>query len=212
MNYEMNGEPPRANACVAIIMAAGYSRRFGLQDKRSAPSTGEQTLLAATLARAQQAFALLRVVLREDDDPHALGLAATTPIIRASRAERGLGASIGDGIAVLGRDSELADVAAAAVLLGDMPAISPATLRRLQDHADAATILRPSHAGRPGHPVLFGRELWPELASLDGDQGAREVIRRHRDRYREIAVEDGGVCRDIDTPAELEGFMVQARR
>lgn len=208
----MNCEPPRANPCVAIIMAAGYSRRFGDQDKRRVALTGEQTLLAATLARAQQAFALLRVVLREDDDPHALGLAATTPIIRAPRAERGLGASLGDAVAALRRDLDLSDAAAAAVLLGDMPAISPATLRRLRDHAGPSTILRPSHAGRPGHPVIFGRNFWPELEALDGDAGGREIIRRHRHCYREIAVEDGGICRDIDTPAELEGFMGQDRR
>nr|WP_163504030.1 nucleotidyltransferase family protein [Halomonas socia] len=199
----MNYEPP---PCVAIIMAAGYSRRFGAQDKRCAQLTGEQTLLTATLARAQQAFALLRVVLREDDDPHALGLPATTPIIRAPRAERGLGASIGDAMAAVSRDPSLANVAAAVILLGDMPAISPATLRRLQGHADASTILRPCHAGQPGHPVIFGRSFWPELERLDGDAGGQAIIRRHRDRYREIAVEDGGVCRDIDTPGALGSF------
>ncbi|PAU76829.1 nucleotidyltransferase family protein [Halomonas salipaludis] len=208
----MNCEPPRANACVAIIMAAGYSRRFGAQDKRSAPLTGEQTLLAATLARAQQAFALLRVVLREDDDPHALGLAATTPIIRAPRAGCGLGASLGDAVAALNGDRELDGVVAAAVLLGDMPAISPATLRQLQGQADASTILRPSHAGRPGHPVLFGREVWPELEALYGDQGAREIIHRHPGRYRKIAVSDAGVGRDIDTPTELQGWIEEDRR
>ncbi|WP_318153431.1 nucleotidyltransferase family protein [Halomonas sp. ML-15] len=197
---------------MAILMAAGYSRRFGAQDKRRAQLTDEQTLLAATLARAQQAFPLMRVVLREDDDPQALGLAMTTPIIRAPRAARGLGASIGDAIATVSRDPDLAEVAAAAVLLGDMPAISLATLRRLQGLADASTILRPRHAGRPGHPVLFGRELWRELALLDGDQGAREIIRQHPARYREIAVADGGIHCDIDTPAELQGVMPQDRR
>ncbi|SDK97395.1 molybdenum cofactor cytidylyltransferase [Franzmannia pantelleriensis] len=208
----MNSKPPPSTPCVAIIMAAGYSRRFGAQDKRRAQLTGEHTLLAATLGNAQRAFPLLRVVLREDDDPQRLGLPATTPIIRAPRAERGLGASIGDAVAALNGDRELDGVVAAAVLLGDMPVISPATLRQLQGQADAATILRPSHAGRPGHPVLFGREVWPELAALDGDQGAREVIRRHRHRYREIAVSDAGVCRDIDSPDELQGWIAEDRR
>ena len=205
----MNYKPPPSSPCVAIIMAAGYSRRFGAQDKRRAELTGEHTLLATALANAQRAFPLLRVVLREDDDPQHLGLAATTPLIRAPRAARGLGASIGDAVAALSGDSELNGVVAAAVLLGDMPAISPATLRQLQGQVDAATILRPSHAGRAGHPVFFGREVWPELALLDGDQGAQEVIRRHRHRYREIAVSDAGVCRDIDTPDELDGFMAR---
>ncbi|MDI5933163.1 NTP transferase domain-containing protein [Halomonas kalidii] len=90
-----------------------------------------------------------------------------------------------------------------AILLGDMPDIWLETLHALQRQATRSDIIRPRYADRPGHPVLFGRDFWPELETLDGDDGAREVIRRHRDRYREHAVEDPGVCRDIDTPAQL---------
>ncbi|WP_240618426.1 nucleotidyltransferase family protein [Halomonas heilongjiangensis] len=188
---------------MAVVLAAGSSRRFGAADKRCAILPGGRRLLAAAVARAQEAFPLLRVVLREDDDPAALGLAVSTPILRAPRAGRGLGASLGDAIAALGRDDALANVGAAAILLGDMPYIRLETLHALQRQATRSGIVRPRYADRPGHPVLFGRDFWPELETLDGDDGAREVIRRHRDRYREIAVEDPGVCRDIDTPGDL---------
>lgn len=199
--------PPSTERLVAVVLAAGYSRRFGTADKRRARLPDGRPLLAATLARVGEAFPLLRVVLREDDDPVALGLPATLsstpPIIRAPRAERGLGASLGDAIAAIGRDDALADVEAAAILLGDMPDIRLETLQTLQRLATRSAIVRPCHRGQPGHPVFFGRDFWPELEALDGDDGAREVIRRHRDRYREISVEDPGVCRDIDTPGDL---------
>jgi molybdenum cofactor cytidylyltransferase len=196
-------EAPSFARVVALVLAAGHSRRFGASDKRVARLPDGRGLLAASVSRAQAAFPRLRVVLREDDDPLALGLPATLPVIHATRAALGLGASLGEAIAAIGSDESLADVAAAAVLLGDMPAISVETLTALCRQAGHATILRPCHAGRPGHPVFFGRVLWPELATLDGDDGARGVIRRYRDRYREISVEDPGVCHDIDTPGEL---------
>ena len=38
-------------------------------------------------------------------------------------------------------------------------------------------ILRATAAdGRPGHPVLFGRRFFGQLAALKGDRGARSVI------------------------------------
>ncbi|WP_258364256.1 nucleotidyltransferase family protein [Halomonas sp. LBP4] len=188
---------------MAVVLAAGYSRRFGAADKRIARLPDGRRLLADTVTRAQEAFPLLRVVLREEDDPAALGLPRETPLLRAPRAERGLGASLADAIAAIAGDDALADTGAAAILLGDMPDIAVTPLATLSSQADRSRILRPSYAGHPGHPVFFGRDFWPELAALNGDDGARDVIRRHRDRYREIAVEDPGVCRDIDTPAEL---------
>lgn len=200
-------EAPSSPPIVALMLAAGRSRRYGATDKRVARLPDGRGLLAASVSRAQEAFPLLRVVLREEDDPLALGLPASISVIRATRAAFGLGASLGEAIVAIGRDTALADVTAAAILLGDMPATSVETLETLRRQADHTTILRPCHAGSPGHPVLFGRDFWPELETLDGDIGAREVIRQHRDRYREICVEDLGVCRDIDTPADLARLL-----
>ncbi|WP_280562680.1 nucleotidyltransferase family protein [Chromohalobacter sp. 48-RD10] len=189
---------------VAVIMAAGSSRRFGEEDKRRASGPWEGTLLGASLAKAREAFACHRVVLRRRDDPACLGLADDTPLIRATRAEHGLGASLAEAFAALSQDPSLADVQAAAILLGDMPTIRRDTLLHLQRLADAEHILRPCHAGRPGHPVLFGRAFWAALTCLDGDAGARRLIRQHPERYREFEVDDPGILLDIDTPADLK--------
>ena len=208
---------------IAVIIAAGASRRFGTADKRLAPLPDGRSLLAATVAAAAMAFPALRVVLREDDDPAALGLAADTPIIRAPRAGQGLAASIGDAFSVLAGDAALSEVKAAAILLGDMPALHPATLEFLMHQAERERIVRPVQAGRPGHPVVFGRAFWPELAALgvdegnegrseenseeaskeSRDEGARRVIRAHRQHYVELAVDDPGIHLDIDQAGDL---------
>ncbi|MEE4463449.1 nucleotidyltransferase family protein, partial [Azotobacter chroococcum] len=49
----------------------------------------------------------------------------------------------------------------------------------------------------------FGRDCRAELAALDGDRGAKRLLREGR--VHELAVEDRGVLRDVDTPAAL-GF------
>ena len=104
-----------ANATLAVIAAAGRGRRFGA-DKRRAPLADGRSLLATTLARAGALFPRVAVVIRADDDPAELGLGDAL-VLRAPRAERGLGASIGDAFAALLATDEAARVAA--LWLGD---------------------------------------------------------------------------------------------
>ncbi|MGR4068952.1 nucleotidyltransferase family protein [Billgrantia sp. C5P2] len=195
-----------AGLVVAIVLAAGFSRRFGAADKRLAPLPDGRPCLAASVERAGEAFSLLRVVLRQGEEPVALALSRETPVINVRHAQRGLGTSIGEAITALDRADALTNVEAVAILLGDMPSIRLETLHTLQRHATRSSILRPSYRGQPGHPVLFGRDFWPELAALDGDSGANGVIQRHIERYRVMPVDDAGVCRDVDTREDLSGL------
>jgi len=65
-----------------------------------------------------------------------------------------------------------------------------------------ASIVRPTHDGRPGHPVLFARGLWPELTAPDLAEGARDVVHRHHADIVEVPVDDRGVEVDVDTPED----------
>ena len=192
-----------ANHVVALIMAAGYSRRYGEADKRQERLADGRTLLATTVARTEQAFSQVRVAIREEDDAFQLGLAASTPLIRLRQAHLGLGASLAEAVAALGGDRLLNDSKAVAVLLGDMPRIQPATLRALQQQATFNTIWRPRYGGQPGHPVLFGRAFWPELEHLRGETGAKSLIQRHPSHYHTYDINDAGILLDIDTPDAL---------
>ncbi|MDQ7731852.1 nucleotidyltransferase family protein [Halomonas sp. SpR1] len=188
---------------VALVMAAGYSRRFGEDDKRCAPLTEGRTLLAASVTNTEQAFPLLRVAIREEDDATLLGLADNTSLIRLHQAHLGLGASLAEAVSALSRDARFNSAEAVAILLGDMPWIKQGTLRALQQLATRDTIVRPSFKGQPGHPVIFGRALWPALQALSGDDGAKGVINRHAAQYREYAVQDDGILIDIDAPEDI---------
>ena len=195
-----------ANHVVALIMAAGYSRRYGEADKRQERLADGRTLLATTVARTEQAFSQVRVAIREEDDAFQLGLAASTPLIRLRQAHLGLGASLAEAVAALGGDCRLNNIKAVAVLLGDMPRIHPATLRALQQQATRDTIWRPRYGEQPGHPVLFGRAFWPELEHLRGETGAKSLIQRHPSHYHTHDVDDAGTLFDIDTPDALACF------
>jgi len=122
-------------------------------------------------------------------------------ILESPRTARGLGASLAAGVA------HAASAGGWIVALGDMPFIRAATIGAVRAKlAEGAAIAAPVLAatGERGHPVGFASLLKEELLALDGDQGARAVIERHRDALAMVRVDDPGIVVDIDTPGDLE--------
>ena len=86
----------------------------------------------------------------------------------------------------------------------DHPLFSSTTVRALIEafSETGAPLVVPSFDGWRGHPVLFGRALFPELMEPDLPEGARTVVRRYlRDRIQ-LPVDDPGILADIDTPED----------
>ncbi len=189
----------RCEGIVGLIMAAGHSTRFG-SDKRSATLANGQTLLQATATMAQPLFRDTYVVIRANDSATALGLNPAA-IIHAPETPIGLSTSIGAAFQYLLTHDHSAT--AAAVLLGDMPWIKSDAFASLFPNATEHTIVRPVYDGNVGHPVIFGRQFWSELAELHGDMGARTIIKKHQNACRHVPVADVGVLRDVDRPDDL---------
>ena len=97
---------------------------------------------------------------------------------RASRIippiAEGLASSLKAGVAALPESA-----AGALILLGDMPAVTPALIDRLiaafGDRPDALAAA-PIVEGRRGNPALLARALFPAIAALGGDEGARKLL------------------------------------
>ena len=85
-----------------------------------------------------------------------------------------------------------------------MPWISPDTVQSLIARATAQRIVFPLVQGMRGHPVLFGRDFWPQLQQLTGDTGAKALLNEHPQACIAVPVDDPGVLRDVDTPAALQ--------
>lgn len=89
---------------------------------------------------------------------------------------------------------------AVAVMLGDNAGLTAAGVAAVvEGWAGKAPLVVPLREGRVTHPVLFARELWPELLALSGDVGAREVVLRHWD---EAVTVEGEALWDLDAPGD----------
>ena len=194
-----------------VILGAGFSRRFG-RDKRIA-KLQHSTVAATTLGTYCAAFAKVRLVLREEDDPAQftadLGKFPHLEIIRAPLAYKGMGHSLSAGFAAI-------DWSWAFVALLDMPFVSHTTLVGLITHArnSSAPLIQPrlvsalATAVKPlerqhGHPIGIHNRLFSEVRASVGDNGARRLIQQRAEQIDYFDCDDVGVIQDIDHPSDL---------
>lgn len=186
----------------ALLLAAGQSRRMGQKNKLLEPVDGKPMVrtVADTLAASQAGP--LTVVLGHEADRVRDALAGVDAVFATNPDyEAGLSTSLKTGIAALAEEAE-----GVIVCLGDMPRIEAATIDRMIagfDPVEGRAIVVPTHRGKRGNPVLFGKRFFDEITTVSGDVGARHLIGRHEDLVVEVEVEDDSVLLDIDTPEAL---------
>ena len=185
---------------VGLVLAAGFSRRFG-SDKRCARLRSGQTLLGASLVLPCAQLEDVWVVLRPEDNSAALGVPVHAVVVRSESAALGMGHSLASAMRAI---SPRARADAMAIFLGDMPWLSADSLGYLLAMASPNHIVVPTFQGQPGHPVIFGRRFWPDLQGLSGDVGAKPVLQAYPQAIRHLQLNDPGILRDIDTPGFIE--------
>lgn len=187
---------------IVIVMAAGQSSRF-CSDKRIAQLNSGKTLLNTTLSVIQKHFPNISIVIKPEDNLESLELSEKFSTIVSSRSHLGLGYSISDAFRQLCSDENTQHYRAAAIWLADLPWVSQETCCKLTEKATPECIVKPSHQGRTGHPVVFGRNFWKELAHLENTNGANTVIKKHSNRVIHVSLDDPGVFTDVDYPNDL---------
>lgn len=191
-----------------LLLAAGRARRFGCDKRRKLLCKGVTLLQASAQSYARtglEVFVCLST--RPDDDELAAllsGLGCAS--VRCSDAAMGMGATLAQAVAAVSSGAPALFVA-----LADMPLVRSDTLELLEAEQRRDRIVIPSFRGRQGHPVLFGSDFFPELETLDGDHGARSLLRRYPDARREIPVSDPGVLLDMDAPEDHPLLVAQYR-
>lgn len=191
----------------AILLAAGFSRRFGgsklLASMPEPPAlTVFETSLRKLTAALDQVVVVTRPELysslaplcdnvRRDHGDLALRLA------NFDDAEQGMGASLAYAAQTLG------DWRGCLVCLADMPHLASSSVAAIAAHLEGDNIVAPFHAGKRGHPIGFGREYFADLRRLSGDTGARRVMEKYTDRVLALSLADNGILLDIDTPQDL---------
>ncbi|WP_298674388.1 nucleotidyltransferase family protein [uncultured Sphingomonas sp.] len=179
---------------VLVLLAAGKSERFG-----DVGSKLDEPFLSRPLG--------LHVAVTLEDMPFMERIAIVAgcqidfahhgfTIIPNNDPSRDMASSVR-----LGVDAAREHGAAAVIIaLADMPRVTATHIYRLLEAATGPEAVVASSNGRhPSPPVLFGAARFGEVLSIEGDQGARDLIRAG---VHVVAHEQELI--DVDTPEQLE--------
>jgi molybdenum cofactor cytidylyltransferase len=189
-----------ADKFVGILLAAGKGARFdptGAKNKLLQTLDTGELVVVASARNLRAALPDVIAVVR----PGAAAVARELQthgceVTECPTAENGMGESLVHAL------SRAPHAAGWVIALGDMPFVHPATIATLvQAIRDGADIAVPTVQGRRGNPVAFSRVHLPRLLELNGDQGARSLLKACP--VREVVVDDRGILRDIDSEADL---------
>lgn len=184
----------------AIILAAGFSSRFGSSKLLARLSNGK-LVFQQTVQRISEAFPERLVVTRPEMATQLQQLSQKTSILSFKHAEQGMGATLAFAAQHIG------DWDGCVVCLGDMPFIETSTYRQIAEQVSVDSIVTPIFDSRMGNPVGFGRSYFADLAALTGDNGGRMLTNKYPQAVRQLPVTDTGILQDVDTPAELARYQ-----
>jgi len=197
---------PRTGGRIGIVLAAGAGRRMGgpkaVLEFRGVP-------LVAHVARAALdggCDRVLAVLGAGAEQAKSFAEAAGAMAVVNPRWAEGMGSSLEAGLSTAAAVAP--EATAALVLLVDQPYISAsavsAVLSAQQDPEHAGILAAAAYDGRRGHPVLIGRDHWPELrATLSADEGARRFLHEHRNEVILVPCDTVADPRDLDVPEDL---------
>ncbi|PKM12345.1 MAG: nucleotidyltransferase family protein [Gammaproteobacteria bacterium HGW-Gammaproteobacteria-3] len=183
----------------AIVLAAGASKRLGTLKQLA--RWKNQTLLEHALQKLRSLLAERVIVVlgaHAVTIQAAVALDAVTTVVN-NDWRQGVASSLRAGIETLPPSAS-----AVLILLCDQPLISVAQLQTLlaawQNESDR--IVASEYSMSVGVPALFPAEFFPALRKLEGDQGAKRLLKEYAAKVIKISLPEAEL--DIDTPDDFD--------
>jgi len=182
----------------ALLLAAGRSSRFG--GNKLLADFGGRPVVCRAMDALRKLEPARTAVVTGDQEVAALSQAFGFDVLENRKPEEGMSRSIRLGVSALG------DMDAILLLAGDQPLITGESLKRLcaafaQSGRGIACLRDATHIG---NPAVFAKRYYPQLLALEGDRGAKGILRANaQDLVCVDCVRSDELC-DCDDAGALE--------
>ena len=187
----------------AIILAAGESRRMGVQNKLLLQIDSEVLIRKFVKSVSNSLVdAVLVVVGFEAEKIKAVLHDQAVRFVENPSYEEGMTTSIQSGVKASSNEST-----GLMICLADMPFAETSDLNLLiqafNDYrsTESSLIIVPVFQGKRGNPVLFSEVFREQILTHKGE-GCREIVRQFPHYVKEVSMENDNLLRDIDTPED----------
>lgn len=191
-------------SCGAVVLAAGGGSRFaGATHKLLAPLDGQTVLrhvLSAVAASGVSPVIVVTGAVDLTDEIARIAATVDVVVVHNERWQSGMASSLQCAVA----EARRRGLGALVVGLGDQPGVPGSAWRAVAD--TEAPLAVATYRGARRNPVRIHAELWDDLP-VDGDEGARSLMRLRPEMVTEVACE--GNADDIDTTDDVARWQTQ---
>lgn len=181
----------------AIVLAAGRSTRMG-DDNKLLLKFNDKTMVNYVVEQLKESRASdIYVVTGNESEAIKKSIKAQVKFVHNPNFFHGLSTSLKVGMEALP-----SDVDAAMICLGDMPYITSENYNDLIVSFEEGKIIVPTTNSKIGNPLIFAREYFTDFDLLEGDKGARKLLKDYPDKIKEVELGTEAIFQDIDTPDE----------
>ena len=182
-----------------LLLAAGAGKRFG-GDKLSAIVDGQPMYIRAMDVIDAQVDVIHRIVVTGQPSILSEGKLRGWDVAINENPEKGISWSIRLGMEQMLK--EVPDLDGILFMVCDQPWLTKETVGRMLTQFEKG-ILSLSYNGRSGNPVLFSKDYFEELMTLEGDVGGRQVMNKHKAEIYYLEIFNEKELRDVDRREEL---------
>ena len=185
----------------AIVLAAGQSRRMGVQ-KLLLPFGSKTVIIHIVDQLTASSVDKVYVVVGSQGERVSRELSGQpVSIVNNSNYKSGMLSSLRCGLHAMAQQCR-----AVLVVLGDQPSVTTKLIdQMLQTFASTEKqILVPLYNGRRGHPIMFSAAYRKEILTQYDDVGLRGLLHAHKDDIFELSVTAPGVLSDMDYPEDYQ--------
>lgn len=186
----------------ALVLAAGKSTRMG-DDNKLLLKFNDKAMVSHVIDQLQMSkISDIIVVTGNEFSEVRKAIKQQVEFTHNPDYDMGLCTSLKVGIKSLHADCD-----GVMVCLGDMPYISSKSYDALLDAFEKGHIIVPTSHGKIGNPLVFSSEFFKDFEILEGDKGARGLLKKYPEKVIKVDLNTDAIFDDIDTPQSYQDIL-----